>query len=147
MITVYKEVAVPMGIMGYAYDIRLENYKVNTPTQYQIHDMKLDGTEGVLEQVSALTDIPVEKLDCVFFSVCRGAEPHVDDLDPEKYTGRTFTIPLVQPPSGRVLLKANGAAVDVRPCVVYEFDHTKIHSMELDDKEYGCTVLMIGELH
>ncbi len=131
----------PETLLAHAEIIKHDNYKTNTPVRFQKHaDMSEDG-ELFKRQLSKAVGVAVEKLDWVFFSVCQGATPHVDKLDESKFTDTTFVIPIILP-SGSSKITAEEEVVVVELNRVYEFDHTKVHSMTLEDIESGCVVVM-----
>jgi hypothetical protein len=133
-------VDVPLTVVENAETIRFENYKTNTPAKFQIRDE----TDAVLlSNVAGLLKSPINVLDFVYFSVCKGAEPHVDLLDPEVFEPRTYVIPIVLP-SGKSVITAEDESVEVELNHMYEFNHEKIHSMTLEDNESGCVVIMIA---
>jgi hypothetical protein len=133
------------SIVDYAETIKHENYKVNTPTKFQINKHHSADSEKFVEDLGEVINIDKNNLDYVFFSVCKGAEPHTDALDPEKFTGTTYVIPLILP-KGISTITASGQTEEVELFNVYEFDHTKLHQMDLEDNDSGCVVMMVGEL-
>lgn len=139
-ISVRGQVAIPANVIAACEEIKFESYKVNTPKRFQKHNVKSD---ELIRELALLTDHEVEELDFVYFSVCKGAEPHTDDLSPKDFTDTTFVIPVILP-GGKSSITADGYSMEVRVGEVYEFDHTKTHSMELEDTESGCVVVMIA---
>ena len=141
MITSYPEINVPTNIINHADTIKHENYKTNSPAKFQKHNQ--DTEDGLLinKQIADLANVNVEQVDWVYFSVCQGAEPHVDQLDPNIFRDDTFIIPIIVP-TGRMVLECNKHRVDAKLNKVYHFDHTKIHSLELENKVDGCVVIM-----
>ena len=137
------KVAIPQGVILNANKIKYEHYKVNTPSKFQVHS--LDDTL-LIETISSLIGIQKEKLDYVYFSVCQGAEPHIDLLDPNKFTNTTYVIPVILP-LGDSIIVAETQREKVQVGGVYKFNHTKTHSMELDDTSSGCVVIMVAVLH
>jgi len=138
----HGKIKVPSTVVENADLIKFENYKTNTPAKFQIRD-ETDAT--LMYTLSRHIGLPWNSLDFVYFSVCKGAEPHVDLLDPAKFEPRTFVIPVILP-SGRSVITAEDESVEVELNHVYEFNHEKIHSMELEDKESGCVVIMVAVL-
>jgi hypothetical protein len=84
-----------------------------------------------------------ESLDFVYFSVCKGAEPHTDLLSPEKFEDTTYVVPVILP-RGQSIITAENWKSEVCVGGIYEFDHTKVHSMTLEDLESGCVVVMVA---
>jgi hypothetical protein len=75
--------------------------------------------------------------------VCNGAEPHTDLLDPAVFEDTTYVIPVILP-TGTSIITAEDVYVVTQPGHVYEFDHTKLHSMVLEDTSSGCVVIMVA---
>ena len=145
MITIYDTVDVPQQILDHADTIKMENYKTNTPVTFQKHmDMSSHGEQFVRNLAQVINE-PSEDIDWVFFSVCLGAEPHVDQLDPDKFGDTTFVIPIILP-QGTSTITAEDDSAAVELFKVYQFDHTKIHSMVLEDHTSGCVVIMAALL-
>lgn len=96
-----------------------------------------------MQRIADKVKIDVNKLDFVYFSVCKGAEPHVDKLDPTMFESRTFVIPVVLP-AGKSVITAENESIEVKLNHIYEFNHEKVHSMELEDTNSGCTVIMVA---
>lgn len=134
---------IPSSVYEHAWDIRHENYKVNTPTRFRKHSAQTDDVKELLADLGRVVGIAPERFDFVYFSVCRGAEPHVDRLDPAVFTDTTFVIPIIMP-KGKSVITAEDERIQVQYGYVYQFDHTRVHSMELTDKESGCVVAMIA---
>lgn len=143
MIENLGNVNIPYGVIQNAEKIKHEHYKVNTPSKFKVHTMD-DHT--LITELSALVGVASEKLNYVYFSVCRGAEPHTDLLPVEKFTNTTFVIPIILP-KGNSIITAESDRKTVKVGGVYKFDHTKIHSMELDDTSSGCVVVMVAVMH
>lgn len=134
---------IPKSVTKHADSIKFENYKTNTPTKFQIRTLK--GCDELMDSLSNLIGISKDQLDFVYFSVCKGAEPHVDQLNPDKFEDTTFVIPVILP-KGKSIIKAEDEESEVQLGGVYQFDHTKIHSMTLEDNESGCVVIMVAVL-
>jgi hypothetical protein len=120
--------------------IKYQNYQVNTPKKFQIG--KLPET-SFMKRLSEMVGVSDKIMDYVYFSVCKGAEPHIDLLDPLKFESRTFVIPVILP-SGLSKITAENETKIVSLNHVYEFNHEKIHSMELEDTISGCVVIMVA---
>lgn len=136
----HGEITVPEAMVRNAESIRLQSYKVNTPTKFQ----RRDDVDGKFKRDLAFhLGYEAEQLDFVYFSVCKGAEPHVDQLDPAIFSPTTFVVPVVLPAGNSVIIAEEQREI-VKLNHVYEFNHEKIHSMELEDTESGCVVLMIA---
>ena len=131
---------VPQGIIDIADKIKFENYKVNTPSKFHIRD---DIDTMFKFHLSAHLGREYDSLNFVYFSVCKGAEPHIDLLDPEKFEPRTFVIPIILP-TGKSVITAEEESIGVELNHIYEFNHERIHSMELEDMESGCVVIMVA---
>lgn len=143
MITFWGTVDIPKSVGAHSDTIKFENYKTNMPTKFQVRN--LTGGDSLMESLSRVISIPMEKLDFVYFSVCKGAEPHTDKLNPKKFEDTTFVIPVILP-SGKSIITAEDHRERVEIGGIYQFDHTKIHSMELEDTESGCVVIMVAIL-
>lgn len=136
MIKNIGQVNIPESVILNADKIKFEHYKVNSPSKFQVHTLD---DKILINDLSKLIDIPIEKLDYVYFSVCKGAEPHIDLLDPKKFTNITYVIPIILP-KGISTITAENNTIIVNLGNVYQFDHTNIHSMELEDTESGCVL-------
>lgn len=143
MITYHGIVTIPPEVTAAADTIKHENYKVNSPAKFKVRS--LDGCDWLMARLGEVVDVPRERLDCVYFSCCKGAEPHADQLNPAKFTDTTYVIPVVVP-SGRSVLVVDGREMDVQLGGIYQFNHGKIHELRLDDTESGCVVIMVGVL-
>lgn len=144
-IIMHGTVSPPESLLTYAEGIKFENYKTNTPKKFQKHeDLSVDG-EIFKKQLGDVIGINHESLDWVFFSVCEGAEPHVDILDDNKFTDTTYVVPIILP-KGVSRITAEEVVLEVDLNKVYEFDHTKTHSMILEDTNSGCVVVMAAVL-
>ena len=138
-------VDVPPEVFAAAYAIRLENYKVNTPKKFQVRPLHDRDAAQMIQHIASLAGVPASRIDYVYFSCAKGAEEHVDALDPSKFTERTLMVPVVVPP-GRAILCADGLSIQVQVNHVYEFNHERPHSLELEDTESGCAVVMASVL-
>jgi hypothetical protein len=144
-ITDHGTISIPKSIIAHADTIKLDNYKTNTPKTFQkVSQVTQDGL-SLMKELGKLVDVPAEKLDYVYFSVCKGAVEHVDELPEGKFTDTTFVIPVILP-KGKSIITALNEQAEVSVGKVYEFDHTQPHSMILEDNESGCTVLMVAIL-
>jgi len=141
MIRYHGTIEIPKTVLEYADTIKFENYHTNTPAKYQIRT--LTGCDQLMVDLSRSINIPKEKLDFVYFSVCKGAEPHTDLLNPKKFEDTTFVVPVILP-KGKSIITAEDVREEVVIGGVYQFDHTKIHSMELEDTDSGCVVIMVA---
>lgn len=138
----HGSIDIPQALVANAETIKFENYKVNTPAKFQIR--QVDESDAILLYlVAKKIGVKYNQLDFVYFSVCKGAEPHVDLLDPAKFEARTFVIPIVLP-TGKSVITAEDEKIEVQLNHIYEFNHEKAHSMELEDIESGCVVIMIA---
>lgn len=120
--------------------IKFENYTVNTPAKFHVRD---DFDTMFKFHLASHLDIEYANLDFVYFSVCKGAEPHVDQLDPAIFTDKTFVIPVILP-KGKSVITAEDEETVVKLDHIYEFNHEKVHSMILEDVESGCVVIMVA---
>lgn len=134
---------IPKSVLDVAESIKLDNYKTNHPKEFRKETVVTDDGLYLMAQLSSLTGVPVNKLDYVYFSACRGADEHVDLLDPEKFEDVTYIIPLVLP-SGKSILHEDGYSTGIQVGGVYEINHTKPHSLDLEDTESGCTLIMVA---
>jgi len=139
----HGEMNVPLRLVSNAETIKLQNYKTNTPKKFRVWHFDNDFDELFLYRLSDRLGLDKESLDFVYFSVCKGAEPHVDLLNPANFEPRTFVIPVVLP-QGKSVITAEDEQVEVKLNHIYEFNHEKIHSMTLEDNESGCTVIMVA---
>lgn len=160
LITEVGTIEIPETILTHADSIKLENYKTNSPAKFQKHSQYSEDGALVTKQLSELIGVPEEKIDWVYFSVCQGAEPHVDQLDPSVFTDDTFVIPVILPSGESKLIAQDFYSalwhhdedftlehrVAAQLNHVYSFDHTKVHGMTLEDMESGCVVIMAGIL-
>lgn len=141
VIKFHGTVSVPEAVVNHADTIKFENYKTNTPRKFQVRT--LTGGDELMESLAERINLPKSKLDFVYFSVCKGAEPHTDLLSPDKFENTTYVIPVILP-RGRSVITAEEQEAEVQVGGVYEFDHTKVHSMTLEDLESGCVVVMVA---
>jgi hypothetical protein len=135
-------IEVPPGTIANADAVRFENYKTNTPGKFQIRQMDESDRVFMMGLANKL-NLEYSKLDYVYFSVCKGAEPHTDLLDPAIFEPRTFVIPVVLP-QGKSVITAQDESAEVKLNHIYEFNHEEVHSMELEDIESGCVVIMVA---
>ncbi len=129
-----------------ADEIKYENYKVNSPYKYKKHVQDVTVGSWFETQLAELINVDKRKIGWVFFSACKGAEPHVDMLDENKFHDTTYVVPVILPKKGKAVITAEGDSMEVSVGEVYQFDHTKIHSMLLDDTQSGCVVIMAAIL-
>ncbi len=137
-------VTIPKSVIEFSEMIKLENYKVTNPGYFRVRSLPQGHMEGDAEFKDSLAraiGVPKSRLDFVYFSASQGAEPHVDKLNPDKFEDTTYVIPVILP-RGRSVIIADGDEVVAELGRVYQFDHTKTHSMTLEDKESGCVVIM-----
>ena len=142
MIRYHGKIYIPEAITRHADAIKLQNYKVTKPGKGQVrhslpHYMRFDDD---LRHILGLENRP---LDFVYFSCCKGAEPHVDQLS-DKFEDTTYVIPIILPKTGKAIIVAGDDGVEAGIGGIYEFDHTKTHSMVLEDTESGCVVIMVA---
>jgi hypothetical protein len=143
MITYHGTIEVDPVVVACADSIKLQNYKTSTPKKFQIQPFHTPATDDLMQRMSDLIQVAKDKLDFVYFSVCKGAEPHVDLLDPALFEARTFVIPVILP-TGDSTITAEDQRMVVKLNGIYEFNHERIHSMELEDVESGCVVIMVA---
>lgn len=139
----HGSIAVPLTIICNAETIKFDNYKTNTPKKFQICAFDDEEDNLFLRRLAKNLEIDKARLDFVYFSVCKGAEPHIDLLDPAVFEPRTFVIPVILP-EGKSVITAEDEKVVVKLNNIYEFNHEKVHSMELEDIESGCVVIMVA---
>lgn len=142
MIRYHGKIFIPEAITRHADKIKLENYKVNKPGKGQVrhslpHYMRFDND---LRHILGLED---RHLDFVYFSCCKGAEPHVDQLS-DKFEDTTYVIPVILPELGLNVMTAGEDSIFPEVGGIYEFDHTQTHSLYLTDTESGCVVIMVA---
>lgn len=121
--------------------IKYEHYRVNTPSRFQTHS---DINQEFKLALASKVNTAVENLDFVYFSVCQGAEPHVDQLDSQIFKAKTYVIPVILP-QGTSTITAEDETVAVKLNHIYEFNHERVHSMQLEDTTSGCVVIMVAE--
>ena len=143
MLVYHGDIAIPQTVLDHSDTIKLENYKTNTPTKFQIRS--LVGGQELMASLAKIIGLPQERLNFVYFSVCKGAEPHTDKLNPKVFEDITYVIPTILP-SGKSVIHADGVELEVKVGGVYQFYHTKIHSMTLEDITSGCVVIMVAVL-
>jgi hypothetical protein len=144
-ITYHGKVFIPQSVTDHADKIKLENYKVNKPKSRDFKIRHLEGCDDLMEQLAEIAKVPRGRLDYVYFSCCKGAEPHEDNLNPDKFEDTTYVVPVIVP-KGKSVIEADGKEMEVTLGGVYQFDHTKTHSMYLEDTESGCVVIMVAVL-
>ena len=77
MIQIVDSMEIPTSVREYAETIKLQSYKTTTPTRFK----KTFGDDFEFKtELSKKLNIPVSNLEYVFFSVCAGAEPHIEEL-------------------------------------------------------------------
>ena len=138
----HGDIEVPDRITANAGTIKLANYKTNTLKKFQVNTIT-DDDALFMNRLAEKINVKTANLDFVYFSVCKGAEPHVDLLNPANFEPRTFVIPVVLP-KGKSTITAEDETIEVELNKIYEFNHEKIHSMELEDTESGCAVIMVA---
>ncbi len=143
MIINHGPITIPASISEYAETIKFDNYKVNTPAKFRTNTYNDLSSQIMIRELSWVIHVPYFLLDFVFFSVCNGAEPHTDLLDQNIFEDTTYVIPIILP-KGKSVITAEDTEERVSVGYVYEFDHTKMHSMELQDTHSGCVVLMVA---
>jgi hypothetical protein len=126
-----------------ADSIKLLNYRTSTPARFRKNKLTPDIAGVLMSDLSLLIGVESSRLDYVYFSVCRGAEPHVDVLDPLEFTETTYIIPVILP-DGKSIITAEGESLSVEVGGVYEFNHEREHSMVLEDVTSGCVVIMVA---
>jgi hypothetical protein len=141
VIKFHGTIPIPEIVTGHADTIKFDNYKTNTPAKFQVRT--LTGGDELMESLSQRIGRKKESLDFVYFSVCKGAEPHTDLLSPEKFEDTTYVVPVILP-RGQSIITAENWKSEVCVGGIYEFDHTKVHSMTLEDLESGCVVVMVA---
>lgn len=140
MIKKHGTIEIPKRVLEIAETIKMENYKTNTPAKFQKH-YDLSSFKAISDQIAYIADVHYSDIDWVFFSAAQGAEPHVDQLPEGKFTDTTYVVPIILP-NGKSVITAEDESAEVKLNHVYEFDHTKVHSMTVEDTESGCVVLM-----
>ncbi len=143
MIRYHGQVVIPGAVIAVADSIKLLNYRTSTPARFRKNLLTPDLAGDLMSAISVLIGVDVSRLDYVYFSVCRGAESHVDILDPSKFLETTFIIPVILP-SGRSIITAESTESVVEVGGVYEFNHEREHSMVLEDVTSGCVVIMVA---
>lgn len=142
MIDLMGKLRVNDYVMDLAQSIREDNYRVNTPSKYHKYQGNCYET---IQQLSDLFNCGESSIDYVYFSSKEGAEPHVDKLNLLKFEEDTIIIPLILP-RGKSTLRVGGSSTTLEPLLAYKFKHTIIHSLELEDTESGCVLIMAAVL-
>lgn len=143
MIRHHGSVVVPGAVISAADSIKLLNYRTSTPSRFRKNLLTADIAGSLMVELSELIGVESSVLDYVYFSVCSGAEEHVDILDSSKFFETTFIIPVILP-SGSSVITAEDSSMVVEVGGVYEFNHERRHSMVLDDVTSGCVVIMVA---
>src|SRR6185312_16487490 len=91
----HGKVSIPQVVLDHANTIKLENYKTNTPAKFQVRS--LIGGDELMNSLANVVGVAQKRLDFVYFSVCKGAEPHTDILDQKKFFDTTYVIPVILP--------------------------------------------------
>lgn len=141
-VVVHGKVEVPDEVRSNAQSIRHQNYKTNTPKQFQKHQ---DVHTQLKTAIAAAVHEPEANIDFVYFSVAQGAQEHVDALNPDVFTSRTFIVPVILP-EGSNYITAQGQQVEVSTDLVYEINHELPHSMQVANFEEGAVVIMASLL-
>lgn len=131
------------AVVAAADAIKHLNYKTTTPAKFQKNTLTEDIAKDLMDDISIKIGVDRSKLDYVYFSAARGAEPHVDLLDGNKFEDRTFVIPVILPKGASVLTAEDDNAV-AELGHIYEFNHEKTHGMTVEDSESGCVVIMVA---
>lgn len=135
--------SIPQAVFEAADKIKHLNYKTTTPAKFRKNTLTPDIAGTLMSEISTIINIPQDSLDYVYFSAAKGAEPHTDMLDPDKFASRTFIIPVILPQGHSIITAENDSQI-AQLGNIYEFDHEKIHSMTVEDSEGGCVVIMIA---
>jgi hypothetical protein len=141
MIRSLGTVPLPDEAVAYAETIKLESYATNTPAEFQVRELAGSASlADAIAQKAGLTPGERARLDLVYFSCAKGAEPHVDRLP--AFEPRTWVVPLVLPQDGQAILLAGRESAVAVLGGLYEFDHTQSHALHLDDTRTGCVFAM-----
>jgi hypothetical protein len=148
MITSHGQVVIPEAVTIAADSIKLLNYRTSSPARFQKRTLTDAIASQLMKDISELIGIESTRLDYVYFSVCRGAEPHVDLLDPLVFETTTYIVPVILPPGLNIITcESSPGRIDhqvVEVGAVYSFEHTSTHGMTVSDQESGCVVIMIA---
>lgn len=132
------QIHLPTSLKQVANSIKLQNYKVNSPTKFQKYRNPLSMFSYMLSSVLG------SKVDWVLFSCCNGAEEHTDKLDTDIYGTMTYIIPVIVPEKGAVL-HHSGGSVDISEGSVYEINHQLPHSLDVNSYD-GCVLVMASKI-
>lgn len=143
MIRYHGCVEVPKAVISTADSIKLLNYRTSTPAKFRKNLLTEDIASELMGELSGLIGVDSSVLDYVYFSVCRGAEEHIDLLNPWLFCETTYIIPVILP-SGSSVITAEDVSMVVEVGGVYEFNHERRHSMVLEDVTSGCVVIMVA---
>jgi hypothetical protein len=138
---------IPEAVIAAADTIKLLNYKTTTPAKFRKNELTEELAGPMLDELADIIGVPKDRLDYVYFSCCRGAEPHTDQLPRERFGPMTYIIPVILPKFGSALITAGIVSKVVEVGGVYMFNHEQIHSMTLEDNESGCVVIMVAVKH
>ena len=143
MIKFHGFLKIPQGVIDAADPIKHLNYRTTTPVRFRKNTLTADIAGGLMEELAWLIGVSSDRLDYVYFSVARGAEPHVDQLDPQVFTSHTWVIPVILP-KGHTRIFAENDVMVAMLGGVYEFNHERVHSMTVEDQDSGCVVIMVA---
>jgi hypothetical protein len=147
MITEWGKVShIPQAVIAAADEIKHLNYKTTNPSKFRKATLTEEMAGEMMQEISQRIGVDPSALDYVYFSACKGAQPHTDDLDPAKFTSRTFVVPVILP-AGNTVIIAEEVSAKAQLGHIYEFNHEKIHSMTVEDPDSGCVVIMIAIKH
>lgn len=132
------EIHIPKSLLQVARSIKMQNYKVNTPTKFHKFKNPLDMfTEQLNKKLES-------KVDWVLFSAANGAEAHTDKLDTDIYGTTTFIIPVILPSKGATLYHSEGIE-QLELGKLYEINHQLLHSLDVHSLD-GCVLVMASKI-
>lgn len=143
MIKYHGQVEIPEAVISSADTIKHLNYRTSTPAKFRKNALTSELAGSLMEAIASRIGVSSSRLDYVYFSVCRGAEPHVDILSPDEFHSTTFVVPVILPSGFSVITAMDDRAI-VQVGGIYEFNHEQEHSMIVEDEVSGCVVIMIA---
>lgn len=121
--------------------IKEQNHSTDTG-EYIKHHISRGCNKELFNHVASISGVDVHTLDAVLFSCIEGAKPHVDKLNLLEFEDTTFIVPVLLP-LGSVVLNVGESSSQVDMNHIYEFNHTVIHSLDVEHRT-GCVVIMFA---
>lgn len=135
-----KILTLPQELIDEAEKIKLEN-QARHPGQFNKHtDPVFDGW------LAERLQIPMDLMDWVYFSCCKGTVEHVDKL--KNVVKWTIVVPIILPRGVSTLITHRNGERYVylmeqkHVGSVIQFNHTEPHQLKLEDTTSGCVFIM-----